>query len=310
MKINRFLIVGWVLSLPLWAAVDNENICARRVKLGQIYSLLKERDVRALVLDLDYTLASLRRPIGEEVVKQLFEINARGINICIITGAMEENVEWRVLSPIREYAARYGKKFDWSKFFLFTNTGSSGYRFDSSGNAVRFFHHTFTPGQSAEVKRAVESFRQKYGEDSITEEYVKEGKYTMYFKHTGKESISEYVEFFRKKLSWLGLNITAAGNRESIDITVCHKGIAITTLQKLLNLDSEKIMVVGDSFVDEFANDRHMVQGNVLVFNAGEPASRDLEGRIFDLEDYFPFLPPGPSRTSLLLKLFIETLEE
>lgn len=310
MKINRFLIAVWGFSLPLWTALDNDNACLRRVKPGEIYSVLKERKARALVLDLDYTLAPSRRPVEEEVVEQLFEINARGINICIITGAMEENVERRVLSLIREYAVRYGKKFDWSKFFLFTNTGSSGYRFDNSGNAVRFFHKTFTPYQSAEIRRAVESFRQKYGEDSITREYVREGKYTMYFKHTGKEPISEYVAFFRRMLSGLELSITAAGNRESIDITACHKGIAVTTLQELLNLGSEKILVVGDSFVDEFANDRHMVQGNALVFNVGESASPDLKGRVVDLENYFSFLPRGPSRTFLLLKLFIETLKK
>jgi hydroxymethylpyrimidine pyrophosphatase-like HAD family hydrolase len=256
------------------------------------------------VLDLDFTLAPLREPIPDELLDLLFKLNAQGIDICILTGAMEEIVEWRVLSRIREYEGKVGK-FDWEKFYLCTNTGASGYRFQG-GKMIRIFHEKFNEEQMLRVKEAVAKFKQRYGEDSITEVYVKPSKYSMYFKDTGKDPISEYVAFFENELKDFGVNISSGGNRESIDLTVSDKGEAIRRIQRLLMVRDEEIMGLGDSFADPFSNDRPMACGKFLIFNVGERASEDLKGKVYDLDDYCPEIPRGHPRTKLLLRLLLD----
>lgn len=294
------------LSIILSFLLISNLASARRVKHARLSEILKGHKVRLLVLDLDFTLAPLREPISDELLELLFKLNALGINICILTGAMEETVERRVLSRIREYEGRAGK-FDWGKFYLCTNTGASGYRFEG-GRMVRVFHEEFDEGQMLRVKEAVKKFKQRYGEDSITEIYVKPSKCSMFFKNTGKGPISEYVAFFESELKDFGVNISSGGNRESIDLTVSDKGEAIRRIQRLLTLSDEEIMVLGDSFADPFSNDRPMACGRFLIFNVGERASQDLKGKVYDLDDYCPEIPRGHPRTGFLLRLLLEVL--
>ncbi|MDP8216571.1 MAG: hypothetical protein P9L98_04570 [Candidatus Kaelpia imicola] len=300
--LSLHLTVLLLFSVVLSSIDTEQSLPLRRIKSTSfIEDIIGSRNIKLVGLDLDFTLSEPCEPITIEVIEQLIALNKEEVHICIITGALFKVVENRVLNPLRNFIETEQVDFDWEKFYLFTETGSSGYIFNSLSEERRIFHREFDQMQNDAIDQAWEDFNSRYGKDSTTDTYRTSGKSTVYFKSTGIEPITEYVNFLREKLQGLDIEITAGGNLESIDLTCCNKGEAVSVIQSLLGLRSNELMLVGDSFKYEFSNDRHMAANGALVFNVGEKAE-NLEGA-YNTGELFPYLAMGPQRTLALLRV-------
>ncbi|MDP8252823.1 MAG: hypothetical protein P9X27_00265 [Candidatus Kaelpia aquatica] len=293
--------LGVVLSILFLSSFESETFNCRRLKAPtSLEDIIASRSIKILVLDMDFTLVNSGESIGEDMIEAL--LNEKGMDICIVTGAFYETVDRRVLSQIRQYNETHQRNFDWTKFYLFTDTGSAGFVFDESGESRRFFNRIFSLEQSVAIEQVVEDFRAQYGQDSIAKTYESQSKFTSYFRDTGLEAMNEYVEFFSQRLSSFEVKISSGGNRESIDITMVDKGEALRVVKTILGLNNEDFMVVGDSFKDEYSNDKSMLLEGALVFNVGEVSSRV---GLINTSDYFDSDTCGPQHTLNLLNLFL-----
>jgi hydroxymethylpyrimidine pyrophosphatase-like HAD family hydrolase len=303
------LCLGVFLLAVIPCFFNREPAIYRRARgFSSLNGIITSRDVRAVILDLDFTLAESGQSVNTDIIEQIFVLNREGMHIAIVSGAFYETIDNRMLSQIRAYSETYQAYFDWTKFYIFPNTGSEGFKFNHIGTPERFFHRPFSVEQSEVITQAVRDFRSHYGDDSIVKIYDQsQSKVTLYFKTTGVEAINDYLGFFHKHLEGLGVEISSSGSRESIDITTVNKGEPLNIIKDRLGLQSGDLMVVGDSFKDDHGNDRPMLLEGALIFNVGEASSRS---GLINTSDYLDPNIAGVEHTLSLLTMLVDKSDD
>ncbi|MDD5613548.1 MAG: HAD family hydrolase [Candidatus Omnitrophica bacterium] len=302
-RLFKFTYLGVFLiiySLPF--SDTGPDLFRRARQISSLESAIHSQPVKFVALDVDFTLADRTEPISRDIVKAIFDLNEKGIAICIISGVFYEAMDRRVIAQIRQYQASSRRVFDWENFYIFAAVGSEGYAFDREGRERQMFQQSFTQTQNDLIEKVAEDFKIIYGLDSITEVYRSSGKFTAYFKNTGTGFVAEYVHFLTDRLSSAGIRISAAGNSESVDITIADKGDALRFMKSLLGLQAENIMVVGDSFKYAYGNDRPMIIDGALVFNVGDAAS---DPRVINTRYFLAPDAAGPQHTKDLLEILL-----
>ncbi len=300
------IYLGIVLSNVVLLSFNRASLNCRRLRAPlSLEGAIASQQIKAIVLDLDFTLAESGQPIDDDALEDLFILNRQGMHIAVVSGAFYEIINQRLLSQIIRYSEARQLSFDWTRFYVFSNTGAEGFRFSEDGQHHRFFNRPFSLQQYGAIANAAADFSRYYGADSIVRVYDQsQSKFTLYFQETGLEAISEYIGFFNQRLEGLNLEISSGGNRVSIDITTVNKGEPLEVIKAMLGFENEELMIVGDSFKDEYGNDRSMLLAGALVFNVGEVASR---AGLINTADYLDPNTAGVEHTLNLLNGLIES---
>ncbi|MCM8798775.1 MAG: HAD-IIB family hydrolase, partial [Candidatus Omnitrophica bacterium] len=254
---------------------------------------LGDSSIKVFASDLDFTLSPLGEHLRKPVIEKLKQLAKKGIHIAIITGASYSRIK-------EEFLDYLPQDFPWQYLHIYSNVGAGGYGFDSSGQRITYYEVKLFPEQWEKLREVVKEFKEEFKEDFEGFRETEEMKGTIVLKDRlrTKETYEKYLTFLEERLKNTGLIINGTGHLGTIDITYADKSYALINLRERLDILSENMVYVGDTFAGKFANDLPAMILGVWIFNVG--SIDNLPKGIFSLGIR------GDLGTEILLEVLLE----
>lgn len=246
-------------------ATDEDLFVVFKAKLKDaIIKQLEKSAIKILASDLDFTLSPLGEHLRKSVLEKLKQLAEKGGHIAVITGASYRRIKEQILDYLPQ-------DFPWQYLHIYSNIGAGGYGFDASGKRITYYEIKLFPEQWEKLREVVKEFQEEYKEDfeDFWETEGMKGTIVLKDRLRVRETYEKYLTFLERRLKNTGLVINGTGYLGTIDITRADKSYAMFNLRDRLNILSEEMVYVGDTFSGKFANDLPTMIPGSWIFNVG-----------------------------------------
>lgn len=231
---------------------------ARRVHiqpLSLIEEAILEHQSKAIMADLDGTIAPSGQKAPSELIEQIKQLLKEGFYFAVNTGSGIKEVERQFLKLIPPNLRKN----------LYIYMESSGYAiaFDEQGKEKELYHYELRPDQVSRIKDVLDELLANFKLKIRDVNYERKSQITIHFQK-GKnpaQLIAQAVEFLKKKLSEIAIIKTSAN---SINISQVDKSEGVRHFLNLLEIPAGQLLVLGDAF-DPDGTDRPMAGAGAIV---------------------------------------------
>ncbi|MBI1923052.1 HEAT repeat domain-containing protein [Candidatus Poribacteria bacterium] len=246
-----------------------------------------EREIRGLILDLDDTLAPEGEPVPPSINGHLINLLAAGKGSAIITLEREEKMQDRLWGQIPA-----GLRMN---LHIFSNGGGIGFGFDSAGQVVPYFRHTYSPEETEKILDVVNSQLIPDFYEHIPLDYKVKLRLSQKASKSRKEVAGRIQRALEVKgLEWKVVLQTA----RHINILKFDKAMAARYFMERTGLREEEVLIVGDR-ARSFGADRSLLTAfpKAISINVGStsPTIRNENPNIIQTE------PKNVSATEAIL---------